>query len=129
MKLAKKPGKEEKSAVKSLRKYIKTDEELVSLLLTYMGSMSIMLDFLTEEYGNPDKFKLLPERTKYAIAMAIAHYKQLGCMIREDFPPEMMSMRWMDIRDDAWSAKEEITQRMVMVVKQLYIELQESGKL
>jgi hypothetical protein len=129
MRTAKKPGKDEKEAAKILRKYFKTDEELVSLLFTYMGSMSIMLDFLSETYGDEERIKELPERTKYAMAMAISHYKTLGMMIREEIPPEVMGMRWMSIREDAWTSKSEISQRMLAVVKLLYTQLKEEGKL
>lgn len=129
MKLAKKPGKEEKTAVKQLRKYLKTDEEMVSLMLTYMGCISMLMDFLTEQYGTPEKIQAIDQRTKYAISLSIMHYKMLGSMIRGEVKPEEMGMRWMSIQDDAWSHPKEINDRMVMVVKQLYTELKEAGKL
>lgn len=129
MKINDKPGKDEKSAAKSIRNYIKTDEELVSLLLTYMGSMSIMLDFLAETYGKANTMKLLPQRVKYAVSMAISQYRTLGLMIREEIPEGDLKCQWMDIREDAWTAKDELTARMVQVVKYLYEELKEEGKI
>jgi hypothetical protein len=129
MKFAKKPGKEEKSAAVQLRKYLKTDEEMVSLILTYMGMMSMMLDFLADRFGGVHAIHEVPERTQYAMAQAIHHYKLLSSMIRGSVKPEEFEMRWMPIEDDAWKAPEKISDRMASVVKQLYMQLKEEGRL
>lgn len=129
MKLKRKVSKEEKEASYQISKYLKTHEEMVSFILTYMGMMSIMLDFLAETYGVPKRMDELPERTKYAIAQAIFHYKILGEMIRGDINPEELIIRWMPIEDDAWKAPEKISDRMVFVVKELYLQLEKEGRI
>jgi len=98
-------------------------------MVTYMGMMSIMLDFISETYGNKERINELPERTKYAMAQAIYHYKLLGDMVRDEIGPDGIETKWMPIEDDAWKASDKISDRMVLVVKELHRQLQAEGKL
>ena len=129
MRLSKKPSTEENRLFNQIKKHIKTHEEAFSFMLTYMGMMSIMLDFITETYGNEKRIHELPERTKYAIAQAFYHYKLLGAMARGEVDEGGVDVRWMPIEDDAWSADEKISARMILIVKELHRHLQAEGKL
>lgn len=129
MRLSKKPSSEENKFFKQIKKYIKTEEEMFFVMMTYMGMMSIMLDFLSETYGKEERINELPERTKYAMAQAIYHYKLLGSMARDELGDDGIEMKWMPIEDDAWSAEDSISARMVLVVKELHRQLKAEGKL
>lgn len=129
MRLSKKPSSKENKIFNQVKKHIKTHEEAFSFMLTYMGMMSIMLDFLSDKFGNAKGMRELPERTKYAMAQAIYHYKLLGDMVRDEMGSEGIQTKWMPIEEDAWSASDKISDRMVLVVKELHRQLQEEGKL
>lgn len=129
MRLSKKPSADENEAFKRIRKHFKTDAEVMSLMVTYMGMMSIMLDFISENYGGTEKMKEVPQRTKYAMAQAIYHYKLLGEMVRDEVGPGGIEAKWMPVEEDAWSAEDKISARMIVVVKELYRQLESEGKL
>jgi hypothetical protein len=129
MRLSKKCPQEENKVFKRVTKHIKTQEEMFSMMLTYMGMMSIMLDFISETYGSPERIHELPERTKYALSQAVYHYKLLGAMVRDEIKDDGIDMRYMPISDNCWEDKDQISQRMVLVVKELHRQLQEEGKL
>jgi hypothetical protein len=127
IRLSKKPSKEENKVFQQVKKYLKTDEELFTFMATYMGMLSIMLDFLSETYGTPTRMKELPDRTKYAMAQAIHHYHLLGKMVRGELDTEELGIRYVPIEGDAWTNPEKISDKMVVVVKVLYDQLKEEG--
>ncbi len=129
LRLTKKPSSEENKVFNQVKKHIKTHEEAFSFMLTYMGMMSIMLDFLTETYGNEEKIHELPERTKYAVSQAIYHFKLLGEMSRGEVDEGGIDVRWMPIENGGWDASDKISARMVVIIKELHRQLQAEGKL
>ncbi len=129
LRLTKKPSSEENKVFNQVKKHIKTHEEAFSFMLTYMGMMSIMLDFISETYGNEKRIHELPERTKYAIAQAVYHYKLLGEMVRGEVAAGGIDVRWMPDEDDAWEDPDKISARMVVIIKELHRQLQAEGKL
>lgn len=128
MRLSKTPCKKTKDATKQIKKYFKTDEELVSLVITYLGQASAMLDFLADTYGNPQKIHELPYQVRYAMAMTISHHKLFGQIVRGEIK-EGIDLRHMPVTDDSWSNPETISEKLVLVVKNLHKQLQEEGKL
>jgi len=129
MRLSKKPSTEENKLFNQIKKHIKTHEEAFSFMLTYMGMMSIMLDFISETHGNEERIHELPERTKCAVAQAIYHFKLLGEMARGEVDEGGVDVRWMPIEDDGWEASAKISERMVVIIKELHRQLQAEGKL
>lgn len=127
MKLSKKPDDLEKKGVKELKKFYKTYEELASASMTWMGALSMLMEFIVSNYS--ENVDLLPEKTKYGMALGMYHYKILGQMIRGDIKPEDFSMRFMPITEDAWTEKGKLNDRMVLIVKLLYMALKKEGKI
>lgn len=127
MKLSKKPSSKENDVFKSIKKYIKTEREMFSFMMTYMGMMHNMLDFLCETYGNPERMRELPELTKYAMANAIMQEKFLIQMSREEIDPQIVDIRHLPIEEDGWGVPKKISDKIVLVVKELYKQLKDEG--
>lgn len=126
MKLADKPDKLERDAAKQLKKFYKTYEELLSCSMTWMGALQLVMDFIVENYKDPN---VLPERAQYGMALGMYHYRILGKIIRGEVKPEEFSMKFLPITDTAWENATELNERMVLIVKQLYKGLEEDGLL
>lgn len=126
MKLAKKPDDLEKKSVKQLKKFYKTYEELASCSMTWMSSLHLLMEYFIENHRDaPEK---LPPKVQYAIAMGLHHYNILGMMIRGDIKPSGFDFSFMPLEKGAWEGAK-LEERHILIVKQLYQQLQEAGKI
>ena len=127
MKLSNQPDDLEKKGVRELKKFYKTYEELASCSMTWMGALSMLMDFISSNYC--ENIDFLPEKTKYGMALGMYHYNVLGQIIRKQVKPEDFCMKFMTISKEAWDCDGQLNDRMALIVKQLYKKLQEEGRI
>lgn len=114
----------EKDAVKQLKKFYKSHDDFLGVSLTWMGAFQILVEFIMDNYKDPS---LLPEKARYGVALGLYHLRLLGKILRKEITPEDLEIKHMPISDRAWESGEELNQRMVIIVKELYKGLQEDG--
>lgn len=126
MKTKKNPGLLEKEVYQTLKKFFTTDEEIISLALTYLGSSALMAELLQEIF--PDSMKM-PPRAKYGMVLFMMHYKVIGKIVRGEISPGDHQLNWLPVNDEAWKTAKDLEERTILVVKELYTQFKDEGKL
>lgn len=103
-----------------------TYEQTISMMMTLLGSCDLMAKELT------DQANILPDepRVRYAILQFIQIYKVLGTVVRSEvgFEDRPKTMHF-PIGEDCWKTDEDFNKRLTLLVKLMYDDLKEKGKI
>lgn len=124
MKLLDKPSKEELDFIEKMKSFY-SYEEICNLLLTFAGANSLLLEFMAQRFPNAKK---LPESAMYGFSLGAFHLEMLSKVVRGELDKKDVKLRHMPIEEDGWKSETKISERMKVIVNQLYSMIHEKEK-
>lgn len=106
-----------------------THTECVSMAITLLGACDIMGRDLIGEC-EVKKFIKCSKKTQYGLLQTAQWYKILGQIIRDEVKErDELKLGYLPFGESSWKTDEDLEARMILLIKSLYNQYKEEGKI